>query len=565
MGFKTNDLTAIDISISGNFYAGALTQAQTAYFVYYNPTTKQLTYDVSTGAGGGGVASEITLADESADTATFLTFANGATGDQALKTGSNLTFNSATGQLNATSFSGAGTGLTGTASSLTAGAVAAGNVTAGNLGSGVLPYFGTSSTNAFYRVPFMNTTGSTAGNYALLMDSASGFTYNPNTNTLLSTNISAGNFDGNGSSITSLNASNLDSGTVPSGRLSGSYGISITGNAATATSVSQSLSAGTGLSGSSYNGSTARTYTIASAYSPNTATDLGGSKNLNDYQTAGFYYQDNNADAGTGSNYPVASTAGSLRVEKSAGVTQMYHTYGPSNRLFFRAFYSSTWQSWKEVVTNSGTWGISISGNAATATSATSATSASSATNSTNATNLNVNSNTTDTGTSPFLFQLDTTNGNKAIKFNSAVYLISSTDKGYSADWIASSDVRKKKDIKPYGPVLDNLHNIKGGFCHFTWKDKGNPDVGYIAQEIKPYFPEVVFVPEDPSMYMGVSYSKMAGLAIEGLLEVDDKYKKEIQDLKTTIAEMNTKHEEDIKDLTSLVMELKREINELKK
>ncbi|MEO6119088.1 MAG: hypothetical protein ABIP12_00245, partial [Terriglobales bacterium] len=40
----------------------------------------------------------------------------------------------------------------------------------------------------------------------------------------------------NGSALTGLNASNLASGTVPAGRLSGSYGIDISGNAATATS-----------------------------------------------------------------------------------------------------------------------------------------------------------------------------------------------------------------------------------------------------------------------------------------------------------------------------------------
>jgi hypothetical protein len=47
--------------------------------------------------------------------------------------------------------------------------------------------------------------------------------------------LTAGSLSGAGSGITSLNASNLSSGTVPSGRLSGTYAISISGNAATAT------------------------------------------------------------------------------------------------------------------------------------------------------------------------------------------------------------------------------------------------------------------------------------------------------------------------------------------
>src|SRR5207248_11297434 len=40
---------------------------------------------------------------------------------------------------------------------------------------------------------------------------------------------------GNGSGLTSLNASNLSTGTVGVGRLSGTYNINISGNAATAT------------------------------------------------------------------------------------------------------------------------------------------------------------------------------------------------------------------------------------------------------------------------------------------------------------------------------------------
>ena len=58
----------------------------------------------------GGVAGTVTLADESTDTTCFPTFATTDTGDQALKTGSNLTFNSNTGALTATSFVGPLTG-----------------------------------------------------------------------------------------------------------------------------------------------------------------------------------------------------------------------------------------------------------------------------------------------------------------------------------------------------------------------------------------------------------------------------------------------------------------------
>ncbi len=64
----------------------------------------------------------IIAADESSDPTCYPLFAISATGEVAPKTGTNLTFNSSTGELAATIFSGAGTSLTGTAASLTVGA-----------------------------------------------------------------------------------------------------------------------------------------------------------------------------------------------------------------------------------------------------------------------------------------------------------------------------------------------------------------------------------------------------------------------------------------------------------
>ena len=71
------------------------------------------------GYGGtvGGVATNITIADESSDTTCFPLFVTAATGDLAPKSGSNLAFNSNTGVLTATGFAGPITGnVTGDAS-----------------------------------------------------------------------------------------------------------------------------------------------------------------------------------------------------------------------------------------------------------------------------------------------------------------------------------------------------------------------------------------------------------------------------------------------------------------
>lgn len=57
-------------------------------------------------SGTAAVATAVTVADESSDTTCFPLFATAATGDLAPKSGSNLSFNSATGALTATSFVG---------------------------------------------------------------------------------------------------------------------------------------------------------------------------------------------------------------------------------------------------------------------------------------------------------------------------------------------------------------------------------------------------------------------------------------------------------------------------
>jgi hypothetical protein len=79
----------------------------------YNPSTNTLT--ATTFSGNATTATNttnITVADESSDTTCFPVFTTAATGNLPPKSGTNLTFNSSTGQLTATSFSGNGSSLT---------------------------------------------------------------------------------------------------------------------------------------------------------------------------------------------------------------------------------------------------------------------------------------------------------------------------------------------------------------------------------------------------------------------------------------------------------------------
>lgn len=75
--------------------------------------------------------------------------------------------------------------------------------------------------------------------------------------------LTNGNFVGNGSSLTNLSASALAGGVVPAARLSGTYGINISGNAATATTAS-ACSGNSATATTATSASTATTATNAS-------------------------------------------------------------------------------------------------------------------------------------------------------------------------------------------------------------------------------------------------------------------------------------------------------------
>ena len=74
-----------------------------------------------------------------------------------------------------------------------------------------------------------------------------------------------------------------------------------------------------------------------------------GTTDLNSLTSSGFHFQNANANATTARHYPTAQ-AGSLLVQKAAGVTQTYTTYGPSRTaVYVRSYYNGSWGNWIEM------------------------------------------------------------------------------------------------------------------------------------------------------------------------------------------------------------------------
>ena len=181
----------------------------------YNPSTGILTTTQVTGnvvgdvtgdlTGTADVATTITLADESTDTSCNVLFATAATGNLAAKTGTNLTFNSNTGILTATGFSGPITGeVTGNAATATVLA------TARNIGG--VSFNG----SADITLPGVNSSGNqdTSGNAATATALATarnigGVSFDGTAAINLPGVNTAGNQDTSGNAATSTQAANL--------------------------------------------------------------------------------------------------------------------------------------------------------------------------------------------------------------------------------------------------------------------------------------------------------------------------------------------------------------------
>jgi len=216
---------------------------------------------VTDGAGvlsfSSPAASTVTVADESSDTTCFPLFVTAATGNLSAKSGSNLAFNSSSGLLTATEFSGSGASLTSlNGSNISSGTIAAARVatlnqnttgsaatltTARNIGG--VSFDGSASIN----LPGVNTAGNqdtsgtaaiattvtvadessdtscnilfaTAATGNLAPKSGTNLTFNSSNGTLTAT-LFSGSFSGSGSGLTNIPAGQL-TGTVADARIS---------------------------------------------------------------------------------------------------------------------------------------------------------------------------------------------------------------------------------------------------------------------------------------------------------------------------------------------------------
>jgi hypothetical protein len=120
----------------------------------------------------------------------------------------------------------------------------------------------------------------------------------------------------------------------------------------------------------------------------------------------------------------------------------------------------------------------------------------------------------------------------------------SSDGKGIAYAWATYSSERYKENIETINDPLETLSKIRG--VTFDWKNSGQPDYGFIAEEVGVHIPEVVDWEDNSDAARGMYYQKMIPILVESIkeqqIQIKDQ-KNEINQLKEMITKMkNTEH-----------------------
>ena len=92
---------------------------------------------------------------------------------------------------------------------------------------------------------------------------------------------------------------------------------------------------------------------------------------------------------------------------------------------------------------------------------------------------------------------------------------------------LPSSDERLKKNIYTITNPIEKVSALRG--VSFEFKETGQKQIGFVAQEVEKIIPEVVG--ENPDGYKGVQYQNVVGLLVEAIKE----QQKQIDELKRQV------------------------------
>jgi len=91
------------------------------------------------------------------------------------------------------------------------------------------------------------------------------------------------------------------------------------------------------------------------------------------------------------------------------------------------------------------------------------------------------------------------------------------SESGYFKSVFQTSDRAQKTNIKPFTTCLDDILKLEP--CTFNWKVSGEPDIGFIAQDVQTSWPALT------SDGTSIAYSRLIPLLLEGLRELNARVK----------------------------------------
>ena len=130
--------------------------------------------------------------------------------------------------------------------------------------------------------------------------------------------------------------------------------------------------------------------------------------------------------------------------------------------------------------------------------------------------------------------------GNVGIGTNSPSYTLHVSGTIYSSsDIIAFSDKRLKSNINIIDSALTKIHKMSGYTFNVEQDDKLH--TGLIAQEVVEVLPEAVYQEkkqDGTDGYYSVAYGNMAGIFVEAIKEMDNKYSRVVSDLQSQVTKL---------------------------
>ena len=114
-----------------------------------------------------------------------------------------------------------------------------------------------------------------------------------------------------------------------------------------------------------------------------------------------------------------------------------------------------------------------------------------------------------------------------------------------------TSDIRFKKNISTINNALNNVLRLRG--VNFEWNRDKYPDIGFsegnnigfIAQEVEPFFPEAISTDKDG--YKSVAYSSIIPVLVEAIKEQQKIIEKQQNDINSLIQRVNTLEHNELK------------------